>query len=105
MANDYYDRGYDRGYDRDFERRPVSHRGKGPKSYTRSDERIREDVCEYLTHDERVDATNIDVKVESGVVILSGTVDDRMAKRRAEDIAESCAGVKDVRNEIRLDRS
>ena len=27
----------------------VSHRGKGPKGFTRSDERIREDVCQILT--------------------------------------------------------
>ena len=27
------------------------HRGKGPKGYTRSDDRIREDVCDCLTDD------------------------------------------------------
>jgi osmotically-inducible protein OsmY len=89
----------ERGYERP---RYVSHRGKGPTNYRRSDERIREDVCEYLTHDERVDASNIEVNVQEGVVILSGSVDERMAKRRAEDIADSCMGVRDVRNEIRV---
>ena len=33
-----------------------SHRGKGPKGYTRSDERIREHVCEVLSDDHHVDA-------------------------------------------------
>ena len=108
MPNDYRDRyegeGYVRGYDRDFDRRPVSYRGKGPKNYQRSDERIFEDVCEALKDDHRVDASNIDVNVNAGVVTLSGSIDDRMTKRRAEDIAEACPGVKDVRNEIRVSR-
>jgi osmotically-inducible protein OsmY len=38
------------------------------------------------------------------VVTLSGSIDDRVAKRRAEDLAESCAGVRDVRNELRVSR-
>jgi osmotically-inducible protein OsmY len=82
----------------------ASHRGKGPKNYQRSDERIREDVCELLTRDDRVDATELEVNVNAGVVTLSGSIDDRVAKRRAEDLAESCNGVRDVRNEIRVSR-
>jgi hypothetical protein len=77
------------------------HRGKGPKGYTRSDDRIREDVCELL-EDADLDASEIEVKVESGVVTLSGTVSDRSAKRRAEDIAGSARGVKDTTNQLRL---
>jgi hypothetical protein len=79
-----------------------SHRGKAPKNYQRSDERIREDVCELLTRDDRVDPTELEINVNAGVVTLSGSVDDRLSKRRAEDLAESCAGVRDVRNEIRV---
>ncbi len=82
--------------------RPTSYRGKGPKNYQRSDERIREDVCELLTRDDRVDATELEVNVNAGVVTLGGSIDDRLSKRRAEDLAESCAGVRDVRNEIRV---
>ena len=79
-----------------------SYRGKGPAGYTRSDERIREAVCEALTDDHDVDATHIDVTVRSGEVILSGTVADRRQKRLAEDCAEQVAGVKDVQNQIRI---
>jgi hypothetical protein len=36
--------------------------------------------------------------------MLTGTVTDRDAKRRAEDIAEWCSGVKDVQNRLRIQR-
>jgi hypothetical protein len=35
-------------------------------------------------------------------VTLSGTVSEREAKRRAEDVAESILGVKEVQNNIRV---
>ncbi len=35
-------------------------------------------------------------------MILTGTVEDRQAKRLAEDIVERCPGVKDVQNQIRV---
>lgn len=75
--------------------------GKGPKGYTRSDERIREDVCDRLSDDDEVDARDITVTVKSAEVILEGTVQDRRSKHRAEDIAESVSGVKEVTNHLR----
>lgn len=76
--------------------------GRGPKGYTRSDDRIKEDINERLTHDPDIDAWEIEVQVSNGEVTLTGTVDDRNAKRRAEDIAEAISGVKDVQNQIRV---
>jgi osmotically-inducible protein OsmY len=87
----------------DVEPRP-SYRGRGPKNYQRSDERIREDVCERLERDDRVDASDLEVTVAGGVVTMAGTVQDREMKRRAEDLAESCGGVRDVQNQIRVAR-
>jgi osmotically-inducible protein OsmY len=84
---------------------PGGHRGKGPSGYTRSDDRIREHVCEALLDDDHVDATNIDVSVKNGEVTLSGTVDDRQQKRRAEDCIERLSGVKDVVNQLRIKTS
>ncbi|HUJ57996.1 MAG TPA: BON domain-containing protein [Kofleriaceae bacterium] len=78
------------------------HRGKGPQSYTRSDERVRELVCEALTDDDRIDATHVDVAVKAGEVTLSGSVDERFMKRLAEDCALSVPGVHDVQNQIRI---
>ncbi len=81
------------------------HRGKGPAGYTRSDERIRENVCEALADDDRVDASNIEVTVKNGEVTLTGTVEDRQSKRIAEECIENLSGVKDVQNQLRVGQS
>ena len=78
--------------------------GRGPKGYKRADDRIREDVNEELTRNPYIDATDIEVKVESGEVTLSGTVNERRAKRLAEDLAERCSGVREVHNQLRVNR-
>jgi osmotically-inducible protein OsmY len=89
--------------DRDAERRREmdQHRGRGPKGYMRSDERIKEDVNDRLTDDGSLDASEIEVEVSNREVTLSGTVSSRFDKRRAEDLAESVSGVSHVQNNIR----
>ncbi|UNK42740.1 BON domain-containing protein [Luteimonas sp. S4-F44] len=77
-------------------------RGVGPKGYVRSDARITEDICERLTHSDEIDAREVSVRVHDGVVTLEGHVEQRWTKHRIEDIAEGCAGVKDVENRIRV---
>ena len=79
-----------------------SHVGKGPKGWQRSDERIREDVCEALARHPEVDASDIDVKVQNCEVTLTGNVTEREAKRIAEDVVERVFGVKDVQNQIKV---
>jgi osmotically-inducible protein OsmY len=86
-----------------MERLTGGHRGKGPRGYHRSDERIQEDVNDRLSDDTYVDASGIDVKVENGTIILSGHVPDKKAKRRAEDIAESVRGVSNVENRLHIE--
>jgi osmotically-inducible protein OsmY len=78
--------------------------GRGPKGYQRSDERLREEVSDRLMADDQIDASDIEVTVANGEVALTGTVDDRRAKRRAEDCAEQVMGVRDVMNHIRVQR-
>jgi osmotically-inducible protein OsmY len=79
-----------------------TNRGRGPRGYQRSDERIREDVCERLTDDAHIDASEIDVSVSNGEVTLTGTLRSRNAKRRTTDVVEQVSGVKDVHNLIRV---
>lgn len=81
-----------------------SYRGRGPKNYQRSDERIREEVCERLAADHDVDASEIEVSVNGGVVTLEGSVQERQMKRLAEDVTELVRGVRDVQNNLRVAR-
>ncbi|MEP6863945.1 MAG: BON domain-containing protein [Deltaproteobacteria bacterium] len=81
------------------------HSGKGPQGFQRPDERVKEMIHEALTDHEHIDATHITVDVKSGEVVLTGTVDDRNAKRLAEDIVERVSGVKDVQNQLRVSTS
>ena len=78
---------------------------RGVKGYKRSDERIREDVCDRINHMSRldgVDAGNVEVTVREGEVTLTGTLDDRRYKHMMENIADRVDGVRDVHNEIRI---
>ncbi|HEY4425467.1 MAG TPA: BON domain-containing protein [Pyrinomonadaceae bacterium] len=115
-----YESGEDRGWwdrasdavaswfgDEDAERRrrmdqQREHRGRGPKNYRRSDERIKEDVNDRLSDDYYVDASEVEVMVSNTEVTLTGTVNSREDKRRAEDIAESVSGVTNVENRLRV---
>lgn len=93
------------GRDNDMGSGMTSHRGKGPKGYQRSDERLKEMVSEALEDEHGVDASDVEVKVENGEVTLTGTVQDRSQKRRAEDCAEGVRGIRDVHNQIRVKRN
>lgn len=80
------------------------HKGKGPKGYQRSDDRIKEDVSDRLMDDSHLDASDIEVDVENNEVILSGSVYNREAKRRAEELVESIPGVNNVENRLHVGR-
>ena len=77
-------------------------RGRGPKGYARSDERLREDLCEKLTDDPYIDASEIDLTVSSGTVTIEGDVESRWMKHRIEDLVDSCQGVKTIENKLRV---
>lgn len=47
------------------------HRGKGPRNYKRSDERIREDIIDRITDDPYIDASEVEIAVEKGEIILT----------------------------------
>jgi hypothetical protein len=89
----------------DQPRMKSDYRGVGPKNYKRSDERIRELVCDKFCDDPHLDASGLEVEVKNGEVILSGTVEHRHAKRLAEDLAESISGVTHIENRIRVDNT
>jgi hypothetical protein len=92
------------GYWRQYEASRPHYVGRGPKGYTRSDDRIREEICDCMTEDPMLDASEIEVDVKQGEVMLSGSVASREQKRRAEDVAERISGVRDVTNQLRVTR-
>ena len=105
---DWWDRTKDKvssWFSDDDERRGSGpHRGKGPKDYQRSEQRIREDVCDRLSDDDRIDASNVQVQIQNNEVVLTGTVRSKEEKRRAEDLVESISGVRNVENRLRVSR-
>lgn len=81
-------------------------RGRGPKNYSRSTERVREDVCERLSSDPYIDASDVDVNVgENGRVVLDGTVNERWMKHRIEDMVDATPGVQQIENRLRVGSS
>jgi hypothetical protein len=75
---------------------------RGPKGYERSDERLREDICERLMWSDDIDASEVSVEVRAGVVMLDGAVPERSMKHAIEDVVDACLGVKDIENRIRV---
>ena len=92
----------DDGYD--DEDRVGSHRGRGPRGYRRTDERLTELVADALHDDHEVDASGIEVSVSGGDVTLSGSTSTRRHKHRAENVAARVSGVHDVDNRLRVRR-
>ena len=80
------------------------HRGKGPKNFQRSDERIKELLCERLHDDPYIDASEVSVTVQGSKITLEGTVDSRQTKNAVEDVAEQF-GVQDIQNNLRVQKA
>lgn len=78
-------------------------RFRGPKGYIRSDERIREELCERLGHGE-ADPSEVTVSVADGMVTLEGVVASRYDKYQIEELAEAVVGVKEVDSRLRIRR-
>jgi Flp pilus assembly secretin CpaC len=57
-----------------------------------------------LTRHSEIDANDIEVEVKNGEVTLSGTVNERRMKHMAEDLAERVSSVKEVTNNIRVQK-
>jgi osmotically-inducible protein OsmY len=76
------------------------YRGRGPRTWSRSDTRIREEVCERLLQDRLIDARGVEVQVQAGVVTLTGHVPGASDVAHAASIARQTPGVTEVRNDL-----
>jgi hypothetical protein len=79
-----------------------SHSQSRPPKNKRPDMRIVDEVCEKLTADPDVDATEIEVDVQVGIVTLSGSVPSRQMKKLAERCLDTIRGVLDIQNNLRV---
>jgi osmotically-inducible protein OsmY len=102
-GNEYGSQGYGGGQGQ--QQSQGTFRGRGPRGYERSDERLKEMVCERLTDDPSIDASEITIEVNQKVVKLTGTVDDRRTKYEVEELVERLGGVKDIDNQLRVQSS
>lgn len=97
------DRPYDRGLHDEYTwPQRTTQAGRGPRGYARSDARIHEDVSDRLFLDRDLDATEVDVLVSDGCVVLEGSVESPRDRRRADDLAHSVPGVTEVHNHLRV---
>lgn len=76
--------------------------GMGPKGYRRSDQCIEEEVCNTLMRDKNINASDIEVHVENGIVHLLGTVNSRSARFDAEMAVDGIPGVEDIQNDLKV---
>jgi hypothetical protein len=72
------------------------------RHYTRTDERIRDDIAERLYRAEHLDPSEVTVDLNDGVVTLAGSVPVRRMRHDIEDLAIDTLGVKHVENRIRV---
>jgi osmotically-inducible protein OsmY len=71
------------------------------KMVLKSDQEIKDAVFDVLIYDPRVEATDVEITVEDGIVTLTGMVDNLKAKLSAAEDAVNTTGVLRVKNYIR----
>lgn len=82
--------------------RDVHTQGKGPKEDKLNDQKIREKVQDVLLHSHEVDASEIDIDVEDGVVTLKGFIASKGMQQVAEDLIGSIPSVEDVFTQLKI---
>jgi hypothetical protein len=75
-----------------------SDREAGQERAHRSDKDICHELCSKLSSDGTIDASNIEVEVTDGKVILTGEVASEYTKLAVDKLAKAIMDVKEVRN-------
>jgi hypothetical protein len=65
-------------------------------------DRINEEVCHLLTESPAIDAGDIEVTVNDGILTLSGTVAEHEDKRLSEELVRQTPGVRNIHNQLRV---
>lgn len=94
--------GYEKNPDRSTQQGDMG-KGVGTKSTSSeqvSDSELTKKVEEALKNDAQLQKADIAVKIENGMVTLSGNIGDVRWKGRAAKVASSVKGVKSVQNDL-----
>lgn len=75
---------------------------RGPRSIKRSDDSIESEIYDKLRHNRDLDASEIEVEVNRGNVVLKGYIDTKYERNLAEEIVESIYGVRDIMNQLQF---
>ncbi|MDQ3399039.1 MAG: BON domain-containing protein, partial [Deinococcota bacterium] len=77
---------------------PGPYTGMGPKAYESAGDPLGQEAALRLTQHGQVDASNIEITIDNGAVLLEGTVVSEEVKSLAEEAIRSLEGVGDVQN-------
>jgi osmotically-inducible protein OsmY len=83
-----------------FVRREVASAPPSGEDYLLPDEKARQALCAKLAAEPNLAAGEIVVRVLSGELTLTGSVDTAAMKSRAEELAGATSGVTHVHNEL-----
>ena len=75
-----------------------------PRGDRRTDDEIKDEIWRLLVQHSQVDASDIQVDVQDGVVRLSGKVESWLEKQTAESVVRNVLGVLEVDNQLKADR-
>jgi osmotically-inducible protein OsmY len=81
---------------------PGPYSGSGPSGYDSAGDPVGQEVYSRLTQHGQLDASNIEIVIDDGEVLLEGTVADEESKRLAEEAVETVSGVDRVQNLLRV---
>lgn len=69
-----------------------------------NDQELKTEISRKLLLNGEMDAHNIEIQVEGGVVILEGDVSGRHAKRIVEKCLSEVEGIRNVENRLKVRR-
>lgn len=81
---------------------PGPYSGLGPVNYDSAGDPLGQEVYERLAQHGHVDATHIEIVIDSGEVLLEGFVDSETTKRLVEEAVQNLEGVSGVQNLLQV---
>ena len=84
---------------------PGPYSGVGPRGYDSAGDPTGQEISSRLTQHGQIDASDIEITLDNGEVLLEGTVADDETKRLVEEALESISGVTSVQNMLQVQAS